>query len=182
MACRTASGEMPTSRAMSRTRVSLSWLSALSPSSLRAIGPSCAAPAPTAMQRIAVKARFASDTRSDQSGWEQPGCLHANMDLYKYAFWFSPLVPSDLIADCFENAARARELDMRASPYDMTPFGHEPIRVETPAGRREYAVEQLALMDVSVPLRHRLLCALLDLQAAAAPATVSSASQEDAGS
>ena len=101
------------------------------------------------------------------------------MDLYKYAFWFSPLVASDLIADCFENAARARELDMRASPYDMSPFGHEPIRVETPEGRREYAVEQMSLMDVSAPLRERLLSALLELQSAAAPTPVPSASQVD---
>ena len=102
-------------------------------------------------------------TRATQPDLEQPGCLHASMDLYKYAFWFSPLVPSDLVADCFENAARARELDMRASPYDMSPFGLEPIRVETPEGRREYATEQRALMERTAPLRGRLITALAGL-------------------
>jgi hypothetical protein len=95
---------------------------------------------------------------------EQPGCLHAGMDLYKYAFWFSPLVPSDLVMDCFENAARARALDMRASPYDMSPFGLEPIHVETPEGRREYAVEQMSLMTATTPLRGRLIAALSGLR------------------
>ena len=102
-------------------------------------------------------------TRATQPDLEQPGCLHASMDLYKYAFWFSPLVSSDLVADCFENAARARELDMRASPYDMSPFGLAPIRVETPEGRREYAAEQRILMERTAPLRTRLLATLVNL-------------------
>ena len=105
-------------------------------------------------------------TRGTQPDLEQPGCLHAGMDLYKYAFWFTPLVPSDLVADCFENAARARELDMRASPYDMAPFGLEPIPVETPDGRREYAAEQRAMITATEPLRLRLTTALLDLRQA----------------
>jgi hypothetical protein len=106
-------------------------------------------------------------TRATQPELEQPGCLHGAMDLYKYAFWFSPLVASDLIADCFENAVRARELDMRASPYDMEPFGLEPIRVETPEGRADYAREQRELMTVTDPLRTRLLAELSDLNSQA---------------
>jgi hypothetical protein len=105
-------------------------------------------------------------TRATQPDLEQPGCLHAGMDLYKYAFWFSPLVSSDLVADCFENAMRARELDMRASPYDMAPFGLEPIRVETPEGRREYAARQQELMTMTGPLRQRLTEVLKQLTAA----------------
>lgn len=108
-------------------------------------------------------------TRATQPDLEQPGCLHASMDLYKYAFWFSPLVPSELIADCFENAVRARELDMRASPYDMEPFGLEPIRVETPEGRREYAREQQLMMVRTSPVRARLLVSLTGLRDALAP-------------
>ena len=96
-------------------------------------------------------------TRATQPDLEQPGCLHASMDLYKYAFWLSPFVSSDLIADCFENALRARELDMRASPYDVSEFGLAPITVETPEGRRHYAHEQRDLMDRTAPLRARLL-------------------------
>ena len=105
-------------------------------------------------------------TRDTQPVHEQPGCLHAAMDLYKYAFWFSPLVSSDLIMDCFENAASARELDMRASPYDMAPFGLEAIRVETPEGRREYATAQQDLMASTAPLRARLITALAGLRQA----------------
>ena len=105
-------------------------------------------------------------TRDTQPALEQPGCLHAAMDLYKYAFWFSPLVSSDLVMDCFENAARARELDMRASPYDMAPFDLEPIRVETAEGRREYAAAQQELMATTAPLRQQLIAALRDLLAA----------------
>ena len=104
-------------------------------------------------------------TRATQPDLEQPGCLHAAMDLYKYAFWFSPLVSSDLIVDCFENAARARELDMRASPYDMAPFDLEPIRVETQEGRAAYVREQHALMARTGPLRERLLRVLERLRA-----------------
>jgi hypothetical protein len=113
----------------------------------------------------AVPLNALTPTRATQPDLEQPGCLHASMDLYKYAFWFSPLVPSDLVADCFENAARARELDMRASPYDVSPFGLEPIRVETAEGRREYAVEQQRLMEATRPVRLRLLDALRSLSA-----------------
>ena len=102
-------------------------------------------------------------TRATQPALEQPGCLHGAMDLYKYAFWFSPLVSSDLIADCFENATRARQLDMRASPYDMAPFGLDSIRVETPEGRVEYAREQRDLMAATDPLRASLLAVLKEL-------------------
>jgi len=104
-------------------------------------------------------------TRATQSELEQPGCLHASMDLYKYAYWFSPLLCSELIADCFVNAAQARELDMRASPYDMSPFDMEPIRVETPEGRREYSELQRAMIERTAPLRVRLLEELRRLRA-----------------
>ncbi len=118
-------------------------------------------------------------TRQTQPDFEQPGCLHAGMDLYKYAFWFSPLVSSDLVMDCFENAAQARELDMRASPYDMAPFGLDPVRVETPEGRREYAAEQRSLMERTDPLRQRLLTVLQGLQDTADRAPLPSASHGD---
>ena len=108
-------------------------------------------------------------TRDTQPALEQPGCLHAAMDVYKYAFWFSPLVPSDLIMDCFENAVRAREIDMRASPYDMTPFRLAAIRVETAEGRREYAAEQQDLMQSTEPLRAQLTTVLRRLQSALSP-------------
>lgn len=96
-------------------------------------------------------------TRSDQASHEQPGCIHAGMDLYKWAYKLRPLVPSDLLLECFDHALRAREIDMRASPYDLREWGYQPIRIETEQGRREYVVEQRALSEAATPLRGRLI-------------------------
>jgi hypothetical protein len=112
-------------------------------------------------------------TRATQPDLEQPGCLHASMDLYKYAFWFSPLVGSDLIADCFALARLAREVDMRASPYDLTDLGYEPIAVETPEGRAEYARVQRVIMASAGVMRDRLRAALASLRQAMPSATLS---------
>jgi len=95
--------------------------------------------------------------RATQPQFEQPGCLHATMDLYKYAQWFHPFVPSELVADCFDLARSARDLDMRASPYDLADLGYDPIPVETVAGRRTYVEHQAALADRGQDLRLRLL-------------------------
>jgi hypothetical protein len=95
-------------------------------------------------------------SRRDQSGAEQPGCLHANMDLYKWCYKLGPLIPSELLADCLELAADARELDMRASPYDLRGYGFEPIAVETPAGRAEYVRAQQRVAERAAPLRATL--------------------------
>jgi hypothetical protein len=95
--------------------------------------------------------------RDDRAEFEQPGCLHAGMDLYKHAFRLTPLVCSDLVADCFELAWDIRELDMRAAPYDLTGFGFEPVRIETPEGKQEYAAAQRAFAERGAPLRARLI-------------------------
>ena len=96
-------------------------------------------------------------TRAGQPDFEQPGCLHANMDLYKYAQWFHPFISSELTADCFALARQARELDMRAAPYDLQDLGYEPIRVETLEGRRAYAERQGEIARAASLLRSRLL-------------------------
>ncbi|WP_246228105.1 3-methyladenine DNA glycosylase [Mycolicibacterium helvum] len=96
-------------------------------------------------------------TRAGQRDWEQPGCLHANMDLYKWCYKLGPLIESQLLVDCLELAAEARELDMRASPYDLTHLGFEPITVEEPAGRAEYVRRQGAISERAAPLRMALL-------------------------
>lgn len=96
-------------------------------------------------------------TREGQADTEQPGCLHAGMDLYKWAFKLSPGVPSELVADAFELARDARELDMRASPYDLAEYGFAPVPVETAAGRAEYVRAQAALAERAAPIRRRLL-------------------------
>ncbi|MGN9777791.1 3-methyladenine DNA glycosylase [Micromonospora sp. H33] len=99
-------------------------------------------------------------TRESQHALEQPGCLHANMDLYKWAYKLSPLVPSELVADAFALAREIRTLDMRASPYDLAALGYPPVRVETPEGRAEYATAQRGFAERAAGLRARLLDAL----------------------
>lgn len=94
--------------------------------------------------------------RSDQADNEQPGCLHATMDLYKWAYKLSPATPSELVADCFELAVEVRTLDMRASPYDLMALGYPPVRVETAEGRAEYARAQAGFAERAGPLRERL--------------------------
>ena len=61
-------------------------------------------------------------SRAAQAQYEQPGCIHANMDLFKYAYVLYPLVSSDLLLDALRLAIRARKIDMRASPYDVARF------------------------------------------------------------
>jgi hypothetical protein len=95
--------------------------------------------------------------RGDRESFEQPGCLHAGMDLYKHAFRLTPLVPSDLVADCFALAWDIRELDMRASPYDFRELGFTPVRIESPEGKQEYVAAQRAFAERGAPLRQRLV-------------------------
>lgn len=96
-------------------------------------------------------------TRTTQIDHEQPGCLHANMDLYKWAYKLSPLICSELLLSCFVLAKEIRELDMRASPYDLSELGYPPVRVETREGRAEYALAQRRFAERAAPLRARLL-------------------------
>jgi hypothetical protein len=95
--------------------------------------------------------------RDDRPAFEQPGCRHAGMDLYKHAFRLTPLVPSELVADCFALAWEIRELDMRASPYDFADLGFPPVRIETPEGKQEYVAAQRAFAERGAPLRRRLI-------------------------
>lgn len=119
-------------------------------------------------------------TRESQPDMEQPGCIHANMDLYKYAMWFQAYVPGDLVLDCFALAMQAREIDMRASPYDVTNLGYEPIAIETAEGRLEYVREQKVIAGQAAELRARLASALHCLSATPVPST-SGASKDSVG-
>lgn len=103
-----------------------------------------------------------SPGRDDRAAFEQPGCLHAGMDLYKHAFRLTPMIASDLVADCFELAREIRVLDMRAAPYDLTgleidgePFA--PVPIETAEGKRVYAAAQAEFAERGAPLRARLI-------------------------
>lgn len=102
--------------------------------------------------------RFAP-TRETQPDLEQPGCLHAGMDVYKWAMKLGPLVPGELLLDAFELARDIRYLDMQASPYDMEPWGGEPVRIETAEGKAEYVRRQRGFADRGNALRQRVLAA-----------------------
>ena len=103
--------------------------------------------------------------RETQVALEQGGCLHANMDVYRWAYKLSPLTPSELIADCFELAGEIRVLDMRASPYDFAALGYSAVRMETAEGRAEYVGAQRDFAQRAAVLRNRLLdlCAAVSL-------------------
>jgi hypothetical protein len=91
---------------------------------------------------------------------EQPGCVHTNMDLYKWAFKLYPWISGGLLRDAFLNAVEARRVDMQASPYDARSFGLEPIRIETEEGRLEYVKKQMEIYQSSMPIRERLISEL----------------------
>ncbi|MTI86726.1 MAG: 3-methyladenine DNA glycosylase [Balneolaceae bacterium] len=88
---------------------------------------------------------------------EQPGCIHSNMDLYKWAFKLYPWINSSLILDAFELAVEARHVDMQASPYDLRDYGLEPIKIETEEGRKQYREHQEHIFEKSRPLRQRII-------------------------
>jgi len=98
-------------------------------------------------------------SRSSQADSEQPGCIHANMDLFKYAYELYPCVSSPTLLACLKLALRARVVDMRASPYDVShiPECAGALAVETAAGRMRYKSEQEAIYRESVPLREQLI-------------------------
>lgn len=99
-------------------------------------------------------------TRDSQPELEQRGCLHAGMDLYKWAVKLGPLVPGELLLDAFELAKDIRVLDMRASPYDLREHGYDPVRIETPEGKSEYVRHQRAFSERADVVRAGLLAAV----------------------
>ncbi|MBJ8348496.1 3-methyladenine DNA glycosylase [Antrihabitans sp. YC2-6] len=114
-------------------------------------------------------------TREHQVQREQPGCLHATMDLYKWCFKLTPFIDSEFTLDCFRLALDARELDMRASPYDLTEYGYSPVRIETSAGRAEYARAQTAIAARGADLRAGLFTRCRELLADTTTATTRTA-------
>ncbi|WP_299166472.1 3-methyladenine DNA glycosylase [uncultured Arthrobacter sp.] len=105
-------------------------------------------------------------TRETQRNIEQPGCLHANMDLYKWAYKLTPALPSELVMDCFELTWRIRVMDMQASPYDLAQWGYPPIAIETPAGRADYVRAQREFSAESQLKRAQLVEHISELQSA----------------
>lgn len=96
-------------------------------------------------------------TRDTQVDLEQPGCLHATMDLFKWASKLGPLIPGELWLDTFRLACEIRATDMEASPYDLLAWGHQPVRVETATGRSEYARRQKDYAERGQLLRGSLI-------------------------
>lgn len=96
-------------------------------------------------------------TRETQRDMEQPGCLHANMDLYKWAYKLYPAVDSQLMVDAFELALDVRATDMEASPYDLSGWGYGVVAVETPEGKAEYVRRQKTFAERAQIIRRRLL-------------------------
>lgn len=88
---------------------------------------------------------------------EQAGCLHTNMDLYKWAFKLFPWISSNSIRKAFSLAVDTRRMDMKASPYDLRDHGLEPIKIETKEGRLQYAEMQKEIYRRSVPVREQLI-------------------------
>jgi hypothetical protein len=96
-------------------------------------------------------------SRVTSAQFEQRGCLHANMDLYKWSYKLAPATPSEWIADAFALARDIRDVDMRASPYDFSALGFSPIKIETPEGRAEYENCQRDFLRRAEPIRARLI-------------------------
>ncbi|WP_299572032.1 3-methyladenine DNA glycosylase [uncultured Williamsia sp.] len=105
-------------------------------------------------------------TRATQVATEQPGCVHAGMDLYKWATKLEALVGSDVVVDALALAFDLRELDMRASPYDLRDLGFAPVAVETPRGRAQYVAHQRELADRAASIRSDLLARCRSLASA----------------
>lgn len=112
-------------------------------------------------------------TRETQPEFEQSGCLHAGMDVYKWAAKLGPIVPGEVLLDAFVLARDIREVDMRASPYDVSAFTASSgealaaIPIETAAGKREYARLQRGFAERGDALRLRVLDAIERARASA---------------
>jgi hypothetical protein len=52
---------------------------------------------------------------------------------------------------------------MRASPYDLSAWGYEPIAIETPDGKAEYVRTQREFADRGNVLRARVIAAVAPL-------------------
>lgn len=105
-------------------------------------------------------------TRESQPEDEQAGCLHAGMDVYKWVSKIAPIIPGDLLLDAFVLARDIREVDMRASPYDVSGYFSAsgapltPIAIETTEGKQQYAALQRGFAERGNELRTRALAAI----------------------
>lgn len=96
-------------------------------------------------------------TRDSQIDMDQPGCLHANMDLYKHAVALAPVIGSTLVREAFLLARDIRQVDMQVAPYDLRSLGVEPIPIETDAGRAQFAAAQRDFAQRAAQLRGSII-------------------------
>ena len=96
-------------------------------------------------------------SRENQQDLEQPGCLHANMDIYKWCYKLTPFITSELTRAAFALARDIRQLDAQAAPYDLREWGLDPITVETVEGRAEFARQQKSFAERAQELRAQLI-------------------------
>lgn len=96
-------------------------------------------------------------TRITTTQHDQPACIHASMDLYRFAYKIAPFCPSSILQEAFLLAVKARTIDMQASPYDLSEYGLKAIAIETPSGREAYIEHQRDLFRLAKPIRDKLL-------------------------
>jgi hypothetical protein len=130
---------------------------------------------------VAVGLNRLQPTRASQVELEQPGCLHASMDLHKWAGKLGPAVPGDLALDCFELARDVRLLDMQASPYDLSSYGEPAVAIETPEGKAEYVRRQRGFAARAAGLRARLIAVCEELLEVHPPVAGVSAARRNVG-
>ncbi|WP_298038433.1 3-methyladenine DNA glycosylase [uncultured Microbacterium sp.] len=116
-------------------------------------------------------------TRADQPVLEQPGCLHAGMDIYKWAMKLGPMIPGEILLDSFELARDIRLLDMEAAPYDLSGWGVIPVPIETSEGKAEYVRRQRRFAERGNALRARMLEAWLGQDQSAGDQTAADAAR-----
>ena len=95
--------------------------------------------------------------RSKVSEFDQKGCIHVNMDLYRFSYKIAPFISSDAMKEAFLLSKHAREIDMRASPYDLSNYGLTPIFIETEDGKKEYVKLQQDLSKNATSIRDKLI-------------------------
>ena len=84
----------------------------------------------TSLSSKSKSAYEVSLTRDNEEDYEQPGCLHSIMDIFKWSVKIFPFLSSNLVVDALELALRAREVDMRASPYNLKAYKYLVNRSE----------------------------------------------------
>lgn len=89
--------------------------------------------------------------------FDQRGCVHVNMDLYRFTYKIAPFISSETMKRAFLLAKEARELDMRASPYDLSEYKLTPICIETEDGKKEYIRIQQEISKKAQSLREDLV-------------------------